>query len=137
MVLQNLHDAGPDPALQPVPPDCVRQLLADRNSDPEIARVVRGIKKRKTVNRQSFSFHDRDKFAYFFVSARFFDMRTACVFGGRVYTASRFLPFALRRLITFLPLAELIRFLKPCDRFCLRLLFCAVVSDIVLLLRVF
>ncbi len=36
--------------------------------------------------------------------------------------------------MTFLPVAVLIRFLKPCDRFCLRLLFCAVVSDIVLLL---
>ena len=36
--------------------------------------------------------------------------------------------------MTFLPVAVLIRFLNPCDRFCLRLLFCAVVSDIVLLL---
>jgi hypothetical protein len=50
------------------------------------------------------------------------------------YTARRFLPLALRRLITFLPVAVLIRFLKPCARFCLRLLFCAVVSDIIVLL---
>jgi hypothetical protein len=50
------------------------------------------------------------------------------------YTARRFLPFALRRLMAFLPPAVLIRFLKPCSRFCLRLLFCAVVSDIVVLL---
>jgi hypothetical protein len=49
-------------------------------------------------------------------------------------TARRFLPLALRRLITALPVGELMRFLKPCARFCLRLLFCAVVSDIVLLL---
>jgi hypothetical protein len=54
-----------------------------------------------------------------------------------IYTARRFLPLALRRLMTFLPVAVLILFLKPCARFCLRLLFCAVVSDIVLLLRVF
>jgi hypothetical protein len=50
------------------------------------------------------------------------------------YTARRFLPFALRRLMAFLPPAVLIRFRKPCSRFCLRLLFCAVVSDIVVLL---
>jgi hypothetical protein len=47
---------------------------------------------------------------------------------------SRFLPLALRRLMAFLPPAVLILFLKPWARFCLRLLFCAVVSDIVLLL---
>ena len=55
-------------------------------------------------------------------------------FPARNYTERRFLPLALRRLITFLPVAVLIRFLKPCALFCLRLLFCAVVSDIVLLL---
>jgi adenylate kinase len=62
-------------------------------------------------------------------------MRTAWFTSRRDnYTARRFLPLALRRLITFLPVAVLIRFLNPCARFCLRLLFCAVVSDIVLLL---
>jgi hypothetical protein len=33
--------------------------------------------------------------------------------------------------MTSLPVGELIRLRKPCARFCLRLLFCAVVSDIV------
>ena len=31
----------------------------------KLSVIVRAIKKRKTVNRQSFSFHDRDKFAIF------------------------------------------------------------------------
>jgi hypothetical protein len=59
-------------------------------------------------------------------------MRTAFIISRReIYTARRFLPLALRRLMTFLPVAVLILFLKPCALFCLRLLFCAVVSDIV------
>lgn len=39
--------------------------------------------------------------------------------------------------MAFLPPAVLILFLKPCARFCFKLLFCAVVSDIALLLVIF
>lgn len=49
---------------------------------------------------------------------------------GRRYTERRVRPFALRRLIAFLPPAVLMRFRNPCRRFCFSLLFCAVVSDI-------
>lgn len=59
-------------------------------------------------------------------------MRTASVSdrGWAFYTERRVLPLALLRLTTFLPPAVLMRFRNPCSRFCLRLLFCAVVSDI-------
>jgi hypothetical protein len=65
MIFQLLHDAGPDPSFQPVSLDSVRQFLTDRYPDPEIPRAVPGIKKRKTVSRQSFSLHDRNELVVF------------------------------------------------------------------------
>ena len=43
----------------------VCQFFTDRDSDPEITDRVPGIKKRKTVERQSFSFHGGRKIAIF------------------------------------------------------------------------
>jgi hypothetical protein len=57
MSRERLHDAAADLPLDTIPENGIRDFLADRYSDPEAANVVLGIKKRKTVKRQSFSLH--------------------------------------------------------------------------------
>ena len=49
MIADRLRDAAPDLPPEPISPDRVRQFLADRDANAEIARVVLPIKKRKTV----------------------------------------------------------------------------------------
>ncbi len=66
-VFERPPDTVPEPTFQPVPLYCGRcQLFTYRYSDSEMTRIVRGIKKGKTVNRQPFPFHGRNKLRIFF-----------------------------------------------------------------------